>query len=193
MNENGKKEEKVITLDTLFDALDREAAFIKRELEYIKEDPNSKYNHSEEFMKGYKLAVLSMFGHLRDELGYPEIRHATDEEKKEFTIKSKFTATSLDVGINSIYGIKIEEGKEYETEEVPFGIMEYRGEKIPVYSDDPGQQDYCIYKGKTISGGSYNFNPEQIFAYEIDHSKFYESIKVEETTKEGEDKDGEKL
>lgn len=187
MSQNGKnKEQKVITLNELFDALDHETAYIKRELDYIKEDPGSKYNHSEEFMKGYKMAVISMFDNLRRDLGYPKIRPATDEEKEEFTVKSKFTATSMDVGINSIYGIKLEEGKEYESTEVPFGIMEYRGEKIPIYSDDPGQQDYCIYKGKTISGGSYNLCPEAEFVYQIDHDIFYNALK-------GEDKDGEEL
>lgn len=50
----------------------------------------------------------------------------------------------------------------------PWSLIEYRGETIPVYADDPGQQDFTVLRGRVISGGSYNFFPEEVFCYELD-------------------------
>ena len=48
------------------------------------------------------------------------------------------------------------------------GIFEYRGESSPIYCDDYGQQEFLIYKGKELSGGSFNYLPEYDWMYVID-------------------------
>ncbi len=48
------------------------------------------------------------------------------------------------------------------------GVLKYRGEEIPVYVDDSGQQLYIVYRNKAFGGGSYNANPEYDFCYYID-------------------------
>ena len=42
-------------------------------------------------------------------------------------------------------------------------IIDYRGQKIPVFCDDYGQQDICWFAGEWWGGGAYNFNPENDF------------------------------
>lgn len=50
-------------------------------------------------------------------------------------------------------------------------IMEYRGETIPIYDDDSGQQFYAKYGDIELSGGSYNPCPEYDWCCQIDYIK----------------------
>ncbi len=48
--------------------------------------------------------------------------------------------------------------------------FEYRGVVVKVYLDDPGQQLYAIVNGETISGGSFNGEPQYEFSEAIDYA-----------------------
>ena len=62
-----------------------------------------------------------------------------------------------------------EELKQYEFDgDWPYKLIEYRGEVIPVFYDDYGQQDYVVIRGEVCSGGSYNLNALDEFMYEMD-------------------------
>ena len=52
--------------------------------------------------------------------------------------------------------------------QLPLKFILYRGEKIPVYDDDYGQQDFAVIRGKVISGGAYNFMAAEDFVYYMD-------------------------
>lgn len=57
-------------------------------------------------------------------------------------------------------------------EEYPlYGLLEYRGEKIPVYIDEDGQQLFAVYQEQEISGGGFNIHCEEDFCYMIDQIK----------------------
>jgi len=51
------------------------------------------------------------------------------------------------------------------------GHLEYRGESVPVYDDDYGQQMFIVYQDQIISGGPFNPCPEDDFCYAIDQIK----------------------
>lgn len=40
----------------------------------------------------------------------------------------------------------------------PIDVVKYRGKRIKVYADDPGQCYYFLYNGKSYSCGTYNFD-----------------------------------
>ena len=52
--------------------------------------------------------------------------------------------------------------------QLPFKFILYRGEKIPVYDDDYGQQDFAVIRGKVVSGGTYNLMAPDEFVYYMD-------------------------
>lgn len=52
--------------------------------------------------------------------------------------------------------------------QLPFKFILYRDEKIPVYDDDYGQQDFAVIRGKVVSGGTYNFMSAEEFVYYLD-------------------------
>ncbi len=59
-------------------------------------------------------------------------------------------------------------------------IFEYRGQIVPVYFDDYGQQMFAIYKGKELPGGAYEAQPYCWLSDEIDsylEKEFFESNK----------------
>lgn len=53
-------------------------------------------------------------------------------------------------------------------DQLPFKFVLYRGEKIPVYDDDYGQQDFAVIRGQVVSGGAYNFMSAEEFVYYMD-------------------------
>ena len=52
--------------------------------------------------------------------------------------------------------------------QLPLKFVLYRGEKIPVYDDDYGQQDFAVIRGQVVSGGTYNFMAAEDFVYYMD-------------------------
>lgn len=50
----------------------------------------------------------------------------------------------------------------------PHAILLYRGQEVPVYFDDPGQQEYIIFEGQTFGGGAYNLMCDIDFCDYID-------------------------
>lgn len=62
----------------------------------------------------------------------------------------------------------------------------YRGKKIPVYSDDYGQQDIIFYKRRVIGGGAFNFLSDLDFISHVDDIDLEDLIKfLNEDTKDG--------
>ena len=95
-----------------------------------------KRSHTEEYWKAFYEGASRMFRALKDmSLFSPETRSSTLEEKEQM--------------------------KDPETGEGPVSMIDYRGEKIPIYVDDAGQQFYTIYKGHTWGTGAYNLFPEK--------------------------------
>lgn len=68
----------------------------------------------------------------------------------------------------------------------PAYLLKYRNKIIPVYVDDYGQQEFAVYNGVVISGGSYNFFPEEVFAYEVDRQLENEYLDLPLSDKEKE-------
>lgn len=109
----------------------------------------------EGYLLGYKKALFDFFQETRalniKSADYPEIER--NKAKMEALIKE--------------HNIQIKEDKNFPV----CGIMSYRGEYIPVYDDDSGQQEFIIYNDKEICGGSYNLYPQEVFCQEIDEIK----------------------
>jgi len=129
---------------TFKDLLDAHEGNIEHARRMMQPDILAMTMKTEEYWRGYIYSSFQMFQTLRNycDDGYPKIRtDLTEEEKVEFDTEKDFPL---------------------------YGIMEYRGIKVPVYDDDYGQQMFAIYDGSTISGGSYNFFPEHEFVYFID-------------------------
>ena len=137
--------------------------------------------HSSEFVKGYLFGAHSVLESIRFfskiNEAYPEIRReVTQEEKEKFKYSVKEKADPFTVAANELLGCKLEEGKEYEFKFPLVGILSYNGEDIPVYDDDFGQQDFCMYHGKSISGGAYNLFPESEFIAHIESIRMMEIV-----------------
>lgn len=56
--------------------------------------------------------------------------------------------------------------------EVMYLIL-YRDIVIPVYDDDPGQQDVALINGKIVSGGAYNFAAAEYFMFYVDNEEYH--------------------
>jgi len=99
---------------------------------------------SPDFLDGFQKGALQMYWSARDETDFkPQIDPATPEEKKKFY--------------------------DPESKEEPFGILRYRGQEVPVYDDDYGQQEYIIFRGETYCGGAYNFGADYDFCSYVDN------------------------
>jgi hypothetical protein len=62
-----------------------------------------------------------------------------------------------------------EELKAYEHDgDWPSRLISYRGEIIPVFIDDYGQQLFTVIRGEEHSGGSFNIDAEEDFMYQMD-------------------------
>lgn len=48
------------------------------------------------------------------------------------------------------------------------GVVRYRGKRIPIYVDDPGQQYYFYYKGECVGCGAFNPDYEDYVKMYID-------------------------
>ena len=107
------------------------------------------YKKTKEYWAGYKRAVYNWFQFMKLECNFkPETEEISEEESRNLIYVDEF---------NNYY--------------FPFQWLKYRGEKIPVYSDDYGQQDFIVYKGKSFYGGSYNFESRFDFCSFIDTIK----------------------
>jgi len=156
-----------VNFEEIFNMYQRNIEYANRNIKHSRLDNKRDIS----WFKGYKDASFRYFQNLRMNFpeSYPEIRKVTEKEKEKFTIRNKKVADDLDVAINKVYGNTVEKNKEYEIVEAPYGVLEYRDQIIPVYSDDAGQQDYCIFKNHTIASGAYELFPVSVFVYEIDY------------------------
>ena len=106
------------------------------------------FKKSEDYWKGYKKACYSWFQMAKECVHFTPLTREADEEEKE---QLKY----------------IENDTVYE----PIFILLYRGEEIPVYDDDYGQQEFIIYNGEHYSGGTYNFAAVFDFCSFVDRIK----------------------
>ena len=111
--------------------------------------------------------VLSMYTFNLDHSSFPKIKKATARQRKKYKFYTTWIADSFSVAMNKLYGITIEEGKEYTTPSIPWGVLTVNGKTYPVYSNDPGQCDFIILNGEHINSYPYSFNPEGEFIYHI--------------------------
>lgn len=107
------------------------------------------YKKTREYWQGYKKAYHNILEFMKGELGFlPKTVNMTEEERKQ--------------------NIFIDEnGNEY----IPYKWLEYRKEKVAIYADDYGQQDFIIFRDKEYFGGAYNFCAEYDFCSFIDTIK----------------------
>ena len=54
------------------------------------------------------------------------------------------------------------------------GLLEYRGQVVPMYDDDYGQQVFAIFRGRDLVGGAYNMWYCDSFIDEIDYALDHE-------------------
>jgi hypothetical protein len=90
--------------------------------------------------------------------------------------KTKFVDFETSLPIERKIGITSKEYKyidEFKQEYLPYKALVYRGEVIPIYMDENGQQDFIVYHDKIYCGGAYNL------AAEIDFCSFIDKIKDE--------------
>lgn len=116
------------------------------QLDYVKRmskpESLSFYKKTEEYLRGYKAACNRWFEEMKSEC-------------EDFNPRIEKTT----------------EENRRENGDLLIGYLNYRGERIPVYNDDYGQQLYIIYENEVISGGCYNLFPEYDFCYSIDLKK----------------------
>ena len=100
-------------------------------------------DESPEYLDGFQRGLLQLFQSAKDAVGFkPQIDPATEEEQERY--------------FDSRWNNK------------PYGILRYRGQEVPIYTDDYGQQDYMIFRGETVGGGAYNFFSDVEFCNYID-------------------------
>jgi hypothetical protein len=95
-------------------------------------------------------------------------------------IESKMPRVLVDMGIlyycsadsnirNKVLRLLSKELKAYEHNgDWPSRLISYRGEIIPVFIDDYGQQLFTFIRGEEHTGGSFNLFAEEEFMYEMD-------------------------
>lgn len=113
---------------------------------------NPELDRTVDYWKGYEQACLYWFNWCKDFCKEypPKMRKPTKKEQKEFK-----------------YVEELENGEKFEWPLV--GIIDYRGNKLPVYDDDNGQCYFCkLPDGRCVSGGGWNPDPEDEFCYEYD-------------------------
>lgn len=114
-----------------------------------KADSLSFFKKSKEYWDGYKKACFSWFQHMKNEIGFiPKIKQLTEEEIRVHKY--------------------IDESKQ---EYFPYKALVYRGEIIPIYMDENGQQDFIVYHDKIYCGGAYNLAAENDFCFFVDKIK----------------------
>lgn len=116
-------------------------------------DTLSFYHKTKEYWEGYLDCCFNWFERVKEECEdfKPTIREAKKEEREKYKYITKSENNE----------------KEWPLE----GVLEYRGEAVPVYSDDDGQQLFIIFQGEEISGGCYNTQCVYDFCYMIDKIK----------------------
>jgi hypothetical protein len=115
----------------------------------LKPESLSFFKKTVDYWKGYKRASFKWFQDMKLELNFiPETQKLIKEESHEYIYVDEF---------NNYY--------------FPYKLLLYRQEKIPVYSDDYGQQDFIVYKGKAFYGGPYNFCADNDFCSFVDTIK----------------------
>ena len=96
-----------------------------------------------EYWNAFIDGAFHLFQNMKYEIGFePEVEYPTEEEKQKYYLQKY---------------------KEY-----PFAILNYRGQEVPIYIDDYGQQEYMVFQGKEYSGGAYNFECRKDFCCIID-------------------------
>lgn len=108
------------------------------------------FKKSEDYWKGYKQACYSWFQLMKQFTSFvPQTRIPTEEEKQDYLHWWSVTDTTQE----------------------PDRILEYRGETVPIYFDDYGQQEILIYKNEYCPGGAFNSMAEYDFCTFIDRIK----------------------
>ncbi len=132
-----------LTFKDLLADYEQQLAYIKR---MIEPETLSFYGKTLDYWEGYFWGVFRTFEEIKIYTDFnPHIRKATTKEEKEF----------LYLG------------------QPPCGVLDYRGLKIPIYDDDPGQQFFMVFEGEEFGGGAFNGYPEEDFCYLIDESIDY--------------------
>jgi len=107
------------------------------------------YKKTEEYWRGYKKAMYKWLQFMKLHCNFtPETEQMSKKESEQLIYVDEF---------NNYY--------------YPYQWLVYRGEKIPVYNDDYGQQDFVIYKGKGFYAGAYNMDTLYDFCSFIDTIK----------------------
>lgn len=81
-----------------------------------------------------------------------------------------------------------EERDQYRHEELGevMYLILYRDMVIPVYDDDPGQQDVALINGEIVSSGAYNFIADEYFMFWVNHEEYRKDQKEIESYYQGE-------
>ena len=133
--------------------------FLNKMLEYARrmrtKDNLKFFEKTNDFWEGFLLACRMWFDYCKAycEDFPPKMREPKASEKKKF----KYIET-------------LENGEKFEWPLV--GIIDYRGDTIPVYDDDAGQCFFCrLPDGTTVGGGGWNPDPEEEFCWAYDDSE----------------------
>ena len=153
----------MLTIDELMELVKDDCSRAKRNAEY---DEQSKKQAIADLKAAQRHIDIMLFFNV-DRNSFPKIKKCTRRQKTRHSYYHTWIADGFAVGMNKLFGIELEEGKEYTSKLVPWGVLELDGKDYPVYADDPGQCDYIVIDGQSISGGTYNSCPEGIFIHGI--------------------------
>jgi len=77
----------------------------------------------------------------------------------------------------SVADLTDEQKEQYKNPDPQFplcGLLEYRGQVVPMYDDDYGQQVFAVFRGRDLVGGTYNLLYCESFMSEIDYALDHE-------------------
>ena len=102
-----------------------------------------------EYFDGYKQANFNWFQTMKAEIGFlPESKTLEGDEAKDYKFIDEF-------------------GKEY----LPYRLIFYRGEEVPVFLDDYGQQEFIVFRSRICCGGGYDSMADDYFCKFVDEVK----------------------
>lgn len=122
-----------------------------------------------DFMRGYDNGVLNTATHIYYEIER-KLESCSASEKKIYKALMKELLKEYDKYIMRFGKTK---PTKYEKAFCYLYTLEYRGQKVKIYADDYGQQDYFYYKNKSYGAGAYNPNVDDYVKFIVDRDLDY--------------------
>lgn len=143
--------------------------------------------YSKDYLKGILLGLTSEFHTRMDqmlmEVDFEDLNNTflikpSRHQIQRYSYKHSGTISAMDVAINKLFGFDVKEGEQFEQIVKPWALVHIDGNTYPIFSDDPGQQDYMRFKdGTTESFGAYNPDTVSTAIYYIVNRIYRDGLK----------------